>query len=54
MNKYLKAFIITYIINLIGIGIIVYFKLFKLEPFLMGAILMAQTIKLSEYIHNEK
>lgn len=54
MNKYIKAFLITYFINLIGMCIILYFELFKLESFLMGAILMAQTIKLSEYIHNEK
>jgi len=54
MNKYIKAFLITYLINLIGMCIILYFELFKLESFLMGAILMAQTIKLSEYIHNEK
>lgn len=45
MKKYLIAFGITYIINLIGIYIIVYFKLFKFESFIMGAVLMAQTIK---------
>jgi len=54
MKNYLIAFIITYIINVIGIGIIIYFNMFKFESFIMGAFLMAQTIKISEYIHSSK
>jgi hypothetical protein len=52
MTKYyLIALMVTYVINIIGMSLIVYFNVFKIESFLMGALLMAQTIKVSEHIH---